>query len=196
MEAWNALGLQPALRLILATDAVLEMEEKVGSSAPVMEGEWTDWWVNGSASGPREVAASRYAKRYVSAALSPAWGPMPAEAAPSLEAILKDLCLFDEHTWGASISVKAPDDLRTLGQYVEKSELAYRPMGQGQWLLARRARTKINPLPEGIYAVNAAPAEFSGWASIPANLLSGKFRSVVDTSTGAKTELLKWPCAG
>ena len=74
---------------------------------------------------------------------------------------------------------------------MEKSELAYRPMGQGQWLLARRARTKIDPLPEGIYAVNAAPAQFSGWASIPANLLSGKFRSVVDTSTGAKTELLK-----
>ncbi len=191
VEAWNGLGLQPALRLVIATDAVMEMEKKVGSRAPVLEGEWTDWWVNGCASGPREVAASRYAKRYVSAALSPAWGPMPAEAAPSMEAILKDLCLFDEHTWGASTSIKAPDDLRTLGQYVEKSELAYRPMGRAEWLLARRSRTKIDPLPEGIYAVNAAPAEFSGWASIHANSLFGEFQSLVDASTGAKTELLK-----
>ena len=191
VEAWNRLGLQPALRLVIATQAVLEMEKRIGSSAPVLDGEWTDWWANGSASGPRELAASRCAKRYVSAALSPAWGPMPAGAAPSLEAILKDLCLFDEHTWGASTSVRAPYSLETLGQYVEKSQLAYHPMGQAEWLLARRAYTKIEPLGEGIYATNPAPAEVSGWAAIPERSLFGNFQSVVDRATGARTELHK-----
>ena len=30
---------------------------------PEYAGEWTDWWANGTASAPREVAASRLAKR-------------------------------------------------------------------------------------------------------------------------------------
>ncbi len=116
IEAWNRLGLEPRLRFALATDAVLEMEKAVGASAPELEGEWTDWWANGTASGPRELAASRVAKRYVSAALSPLWGAMPVKAKQELEPITKDLCLFDEHTWGASGSISAPDSLRTIAQ--------------------------------------------------------------------------------
>jgi hypothetical protein len=53
---------------------------------------------------------------------------MPANAESTAAGILRDLCLFDEHTWGASFSVSAPYSLRTLGQYVEKSDLAYRQL--------------------------------------------------------------------
>lgn len=162
--AWNRLGLQPALRVTTATDAVLRMERAAGGSIPALEGEWTDWWANGDASGPREVAASRVAKRALAAALSPVFGPMPAAAQPTVTRVLRDLCLFDEHTWGASSSISAPYSLRTLGQYVEKSDLAYRPMGMAQALLERRLRAKIDTLPEGAYAVNPASVEISGWA--------------------------------
>lgn len=82
-----------------ATQAVLELEAGIGGSIPTLEGEWTDWWANGSASGPREIAASRLAKRNLAAALSPAWGPMPAGASQAAAQVLRDLCLFDEHTW-------------------------------------------------------------------------------------------------
>ncbi|MGD0500712.1 MAG: hypothetical protein ABSC23_20025 [Bryobacteraceae bacterium] len=190
VAAWNRLGLQPAVRLTTATETVLQMEKEIGGSLRELEGEFTDWWANGDASAPREVAASRYAKRYVAAALSPAWGPMPASAAPALEGILKDLCLFDEHTWGADASISAPYDLQTLGQWVEKSELAYRPMGMAQWLLARRSRTKLDPLPEGVYVVNTAPAEISGWATLGGGGgRGGAMGSLVDAATGARIEL-------
>jgi hypothetical protein len=190
IKAWNGLGLQPLLRLTTATETVLEMEKKVGDSIPVLEGEFTDWWANGDASAPREVAASRIAKRNLAAALSPAWGPMPADAAPAVEGILKDLCLFDEHTWGASTSISAPYSMRALGQWVEKSELAFRPLGMAEWLLARRSRTKLNDLPEGLYVANAAPAEISGWVSIGGyGLGGGELHSVVEPATGARTEL-------
>jgi hypothetical protein len=77
-----------------------------GGSIPTLEGEWTDWWANGDASGPREVAASRIAKRNIAAALAPVWGA-PSAVKQKTGEMLKDLCLFDEHTWGANISVRS-----------------------------------------------------------------------------------------
>jgi hypothetical protein len=164
VTAWNKLGLEPALRLTTATDAVMEMEKAVGAVVPTHEGEWTDWWANGDASGPREVAASRVAKRFLSAAWSPVWGaPNDAMKRKTAE-MLKDLCLFDEHTWGANISISHPDALDTIAQYTEKSLLAYKPMGHAEWMLGQRARLKFSSGREGTYVVNTAPLAVSGWA--------------------------------
>ena len=190
IEAWNDLGLQPQLRFTTATDAVFAMEREVGGRIPVHEGEWTDWWANGDASAPREVAASRAAKRYLTAAMSPVWGPVPPDTQPEIEAILEDLCLFDEHTWGADVSIKQPEGLNTLGQFTEKSLLAYRPMAKAEWLLGRRARTKLAAFPEGLYVVNSARQTFSGWVRFPANALRGDYRSVEHAASGAKAALL------
>lgn len=164
IQAWNSLELQPRLRLTTATAAALEFEKLVGDAIPELVGEWTDWWANGNASGPREVAASRFAKRRLSAALSPTFGPLPAEAHSAVEEVLRDLCLFDEHTWGASTSIRAPYGLGTLAQYTEKSELAYRPMAHAAWLLTRRIRSKVDAMPEGKYVINSASLPVSGWA--------------------------------
>ena len=190
ITAWNRLGLQPPLRLATATDAVLEMEKAAGSRIPVREGEWTDWWANGDASAPREVAASRFAKRYLTAAVSPVFGPMPQQAQPFVTDILKNLCLFDEHTWGASASISAPYSLQTLGQFVEKSDLAFRPMAMAEALLSRRVRSRIDDMPEGIYAINPAAVEVSGWANL--NDRSTPFRSLVDSRNGSRVELSKY----
>lgn len=191
VDAWNRLGLLPRLRLTTATQAVLEMEARIGKDIPTREGEWTDWWANGSASGPREVAASRAAKRAVAASLSPVWGPPPPSSQAVANAALKDLCLFDEHTWGASESISAPWSLNTLAQFTEKSELAYRAMGQAAWLLERRARTRIEMLEEGLYVVNPSPGEWSGWAAIDVAVLPGDVRSLKDPATRRRTALIK-----
>ncbi len=189
VTAWNGLQLAPSLRLTTATDAVFRMERAVGSRIPTLEGEWTDWWANGDASGPREVAASRIAKRAAAAVVSPVFGPVPPRAQASLTGILRDLCLFDEHTWGAAASVSAPYSLTTLAQYVEKSDLAYRPMGMAQALLERRLRARIDALPEGVYAVNPTGAAISGWAAVSG--VDSKAASLVDSQTNAATDLVR-----
>ena len=189
VAAWNRLELTPALRLTTAGDAVFRMERAVGGQIATLEGEWTDWWANGDASGPREVAASRVAKRTAAAAVSPVFGPLPARGQASLAGILRDLCLFDEHTWGADSSISAPYSLRTLAQYVEKSDLAYKPMGMAEALLERRVRAKLDPLPEGVYAINPAPAEVSGWATVSG--VDAKTRSLVDTQSGVATGIVR-----
>ena len=168
VAAWNTLGLKPVLRFTTATQAVTDMEHAVGNSIPTFAGEWTDWWANGDASGPREVAASRFAKRNIAAALAPVWGEPTTAVTKKTADMLKDLCLFDEHTWGANISVEEPDALFTIAQYTEKSLTAYRPMGHSEWLLGQRTRVRLAAEPAGLYVVNTARAPYSGWATLQA----------------------------
>lgn len=189
IDAWNGLDLQPRLHLTTATTALEDMERSVASGIPSKSGEWTDWWANGNASGPRELAASRFAKRTLAAATSPVWGQVTPAAKKKGEAILRDLCLFDEHTWGADVSVGNPESLETYGQYAEKSVLAYRPKSHAEWLLSQRAWTRLADEPEGLYVVNTAPAPYSGWATFTAKGLRSGARSLAETQSGATSAI-------
>lgn len=210
IDAWNRLGLAPALRFTTGTQAVEDMEKAVGAAAPTYEGEWTDWWANGDASGPRELAASRQAKRQLAAALSPVWGPANASVDRRVSEMLRDLCLFDEHTWGANVSVSQPYSLDTQAQYTEKILLAYRPMGHAEWLLGQRARFATISKPAGDYVVNTAPLAYSGWLKFPGidrkpewveNLPARSIQLLpaAPAATGAKPEVRTtaegWPAA-
>lgn len=190
VETWNRWKLEPELRLTTATDAVQTMAREVGERAPEYAGEWTDWWANGDASGPREVAASRAAKRFLMAAQSPVWGPAPEAGKPLVESMVKDLCLFDEHTWGANESVSRPYSLFTLGQYTEKSLLAYRPMGHAEAMLGLRARTKLCGAGEGIFAVNTTALPYTGWVSFAGASLRQEAGALVDEG-GKRRQLHK-----
>ncbi len=189
VAAWTRLGLKPTLRMSTVADAVQRMRSEIGDRIPQYEGEWTDWWANGGASGPREVAASRRAKRLVAAALSPVWGPADERTLRAAETIYRDLCLFDEHTWGSSNSVAQPHSLDTWAQYNEKSRHAYRPMALAKLLLSQRARTAIYDRPQGLYVANTAEGSWSGWVTMPASCLRGDFHSLRDPRTGASIPL-------
>lgn len=189
VAAWNRLGLKPDLRLTTAGEAVSRLRKEVGGEIPEYTGEWPDWWANGGASGPREVAASRRAKRLLAAAVSPVWGPLEPRAAEASEAILRELCLFDEHTWGASDSVGQPHTLETWAQYNEKSRTAYQPMALAKLLLAQRARTAVNGLDEGLFVANTAPQPVQGWITMPSSCLRGNFHSLEDPQTGRRVPL-------
>ncbi len=186
---WNRFGLKPTLRLTTVSAAMKRMEDEVGREAPVYEGEWTDWWANGVASGPQEVSASRLAKRLARAAAAPVWGPVDGNVDRALEKIYRDLCLFDEHTWGYTSSVSLPYDLETLGQHNEKSRYAYRPVGLAKLLLAQRVRTRLAGLDEGLYVANPAQWPWSGWVTVPVDSLGGHYKSVEDARSGIRSPL-------
>lgn len=189
VAAWNKRGLLPRLRLTTATQAMRDLEQAAGAVAPEYQGEWTDWWANGTACAPREVAASRFAKRFLAAAQSPVWGPLDAASRSRIEDMTRDLCLFDEHTWGSGMSVGQPYSLDAQGQWNEKARLAWRPMALSEWLLGQRARTRLVREPEGLWLANAAPGSFSGWANLIASCLREDYRSVVDPATGERLPL-------
>lgn len=189
VAAWNRLGLVPKLRLTTATEAMQALEQAAGDSAPEYEGEWTDWWANGTACAPREVAASRLAKRHLAAAASPVWGPLDDASRARLETLTRDLCLFDEHTWGSGMSVGSPYSLDAQGQWNEKARFAWRPLALAEWLLGQRARTRLVSEGEGLWLANPAGAPFSGWVTLIASCLRDDSRSLVDPATGAKLQL-------
>lgn len=189
VAAWNELGLQPRLRLTTVTQAMRDLEEAAGDSAPQYEGEWTDWWANGTASAPREVAASRFAKRYLLAAQSPVWGPLDDATRLRSEELWKDLCLFDEHTWGSGVSVGIPYSLDAQGQFNEKARFAYRPMALAEWLLGQRARTRLTGEGEGLWLANPTEQPFQGWAQLITSCLRDDYQSLVDSSTGRPVNL-------
>jgi hypothetical protein len=159
--------LKPELRLLTAAEALDQFEAENGVSLPEYSGEWPDWWSNGAASSPREVSATRFAKAYLRALGSPVFGAPDGKTTAWIEEIRKDLCLFDEHTWGAANSVAVPDSLETIGQFNEKARLAYRPMALAEWLLSERARSRLAAALPGLYVVNTAPLPYTGWVTAP-----------------------------
>ncbi len=189
VATWNRLGLKPELHLTTASAAIEGLEREVGNRIPEYQGEWTDWWANGAASSPREVSASRFAKRYLKAVQSPVWGAMDGNTRQVIDELYKNLCLFDEHTWGSSYSIALPDSLDTLGQFSEKVILAYRPMARAEWLLSQRVRTKLGSEPEGLYLANTSKASFTGWIDLPVTSFRGAWQSVEDPRTGARMKL-------
>ena len=193
VAAWNRLGLKPALRLTTVSEAMQRLETALGPSAPEHSGEWTDWWANGTASAPHEVAASRAAKRFLDAVQAPVWGPLSDPVRATVDELLRDLCLFDEHTWGSSLSVAQPYGLDTLAQFNEKARLAYRPMARAEWLLAQRARTRLLDAGEGLFVVNPGRAPYTGWVSLIATALREPYHSVEDPQTGARQPLFFEP---
>ncbi len=189
VAAWNELGLQPRVCFTTAAQAMRQMEEVMGDSIPEYRGEWTDWWANGTASAPREVAASRLAKRLLAATTSPLWGPVSQQMEQAVDECYRDLCLFDEHTWGSSLSVARPYSLDTQAQFTEKAILAYRPMARAQWLLSQRARTQLLDQGEGLLLANTSPAPVSGWMRMIATCLRDDYQSIEDPQTGTRMKL-------
>ena len=190
VSTWNRLQLAPELRLTTASRALEDLQKEVGKRIPEYEGEWTDWWANGSASGPREVAASRKAKRLTEAALSPVWGLADEQIQHAVKDIYRSLCLFDEHTWGAADSIGSPHSIETWGQYNEKSRYAYHALGMAKLLLAGRARSTIYTESPGVYVVNTASTPWSGWIAIPSTSLRESVSSLVDVENNVPVPLV------
>jgi Glycosyl hydrolases family 38 N-terminal domain len=178
VAAWNKLGLKPELVYTTVSKAVKAMEKSIGNQAPEYQGEFTDWWANGTGSGPREVAASRRAKRLLAAVRSPLWDPLVGPAQRKYDGLIKDLCLFDEHTWGSATSVSLPWSLDTQAQFNEKAAFAYRPLGHAEWLLSQRVRSRLLREGEGLFVANPSPTVYSGWVKLIASCLRGDFKSL------------------
>ncbi len=189
VATWNQLELKPTLRLTTAAVAMKRLEEEMGVEATEYQGEWPDWWSFGTASAPREVAASRVAKRLLEAADSPLWGPWNAGGRQTVDELLRDLCLFDEHTWGSADSVALPYSLDTQGQFNEKAALAFRPMVRAEWLLGQRVRSLLANREEGLYVANTAPLSWSGWIRMRTSALREDDRSLQDAKSGGRRKL-------
>lgn len=189
VEKWNAHGYFPHLRLTTATQAMRHIEQEAGDSLDVVEGEWPDWWANGTMSVPRELSCARQAKRLWSTALSPVYGNITDEDRSCAEKVMKQLCLFDEHTYSSWKSVGSPYDLEVLSAQAEVSVLAYRSLESVKNLISDRFRRLPEVREQGVYLANPMDNVFQGWVTIPKNCLRGNYTHLLDESAGIRYPL-------
>jgi len=178
VKKWNEMGLQPQLRLRTASGAMEDVMAGWKGPVPVLQGEWPDWWANGSASSPAELSYSRRAKRLLRAAHADVLGPWLKQQEEQKDEILYQLCRYDEHTYGAWQSIAYPYSFEAKSQRAEKDIFAYRALGMADSLLADRASSLAQGLKNAIKVINPAKIPRTFHIVLPKNCLRGEYKNL------------------
>jgi hypothetical protein len=132
MEEFNRRYAFPRIVPGRAEDFFRELERRHGPRIPVRRGDTGLYWEDGAASTAAELSAFRSAQLAARAAeivalwetrVEPRDDGTPLRLrrrAEERRAMWRDLLLFGEHTWGADVSVSAPDARQTVAQWAYK----------------------------------------------------------------------------
>ena len=190
IERWNAAGKTP--RIKFATPAMWWAAVRAEADRlPTHRGDWTDYWNFGCGSSAREQTLNRASRqRLRTADALAAVSPDDADLARAVELHRADawrnLHFWDEHTWGADISIRAPYLVDTMAQWHHKAQYAYQAHSlslllqrDGLAALAKRVATNdinslllFNPLPW--------PRQIAG--SVSPNIVTPRAARADDTS--------------
>lgn len=108
VKRWNESWAYPKLRLSTNKDFFEDAEKRLGNEIQTIEGDWTDWWVEGVGSGARPNAMVRNAQINAAdaqtvGALASFYGSVEGpDITKGSEVVYGNASLFDEHTWGAA----------------------------------------------------------------------------------------------
>ena len=135
IDRWNEQGKKP--HLVLATpkmwwDAVKQHAHLL----PSFRGDWTDFWNFGSISSAREQATNRASRGRLRAADAVSTATLSLASPLSTRHLMRTMAqyrteawdalnLWDEHTWGADLSLRAPESEDTITQWYHKAHYAY-----------------------------------------------------------------------
>jgi hypothetical protein len=128
MEEFNRRYMFPRIIPGRAEDFFRELERRHGTRIPVRRGDTGLYWEDGAASTALELASFRSAQLAARAAeIVALWDTRIGGSAQDTgarkedrRAMWRDLLLFGEHTWGADVSVSAPDARQTVAQWAYK----------------------------------------------------------------------------
>jgi alpha-mannosidase len=189
IKAWNQKGLQP--KLVFSTPSVYleKIVTQLPANLPVLKGEWCDWWADGIAASPYEVAILQAARRR-NMDIHNAIGYFAVPAAPlkkMIEKLNHDLVFAGEHTWGAYDSVAHPYSERTVGNHGQKFDYFFRADEDSKKIKAAIIRSSkwYKPLSQSKFIEVINPGKFvrSGWVDISAIALRTPANAVKETNT-------------
>ncbi len=127
---WNQKYIWPRMRSSLGTE-MLKWVEDSPHSIPTYRAAWPDWWSDGIASAPREVAAVRQTQSQLAntealLAMAQLSGlEIPEHLLDRIDRVWEQLVIYGEHTYGAAESVTDPDAENSKVQWAEKSAYAW-----------------------------------------------------------------------
>jgi hypothetical protein len=157
-----------------AEDFFRELERRHGPRIPVRRGDTGLYWEDGAASTAAELASFRSAQLAARATEIVALWDTRIGATDRTEdrrAMWRDLLLFGEHTWGADVSVSAPDARQTVAQWSYKRRFAESGAAAARQILA-----------DGLVRLGSAT-----------NLGGGRGRVVFNAANWERTDALRVP---
>jgi alpha-mannosidase len=198
IDTWNEQGKSPRLAMATPKDWWAAVKTH-GDLLPTYRGDWTDYWNFGCISSAREQAlnrASRARLRAADAVAAAVVGRSDAPAESTLarsfarfrEAAWHSLHLWDEHTWGADFSIRAPGAEDTQAQWHHKASYAYTARSLSL-LLQRDALAELsqhvqrtqpddflvfNPLPWPRRVAGMVPQEVASPRGMPEDATAGR----------------------
>ncbi|NQU47436.1 MAG: hypothetical protein HQ519_02215 [Planctomycetes bacterium] len=131
IQAWNKKYKWPRMRSSLGSEMPRWVEENYAEDLQTFRAAWPDWWSDGIASAPREVAAVRKTQNQLASteamlSMAALQGTMvPQHLLDRVARTWEQLVIYGEHTYGAAESVSDPDSENTQVQWAEKSAFAW-----------------------------------------------------------------------
>lgn len=122
VKNWNASHVSPRFVIAAARDAFRAMDERYGKQLPEFRGDWTPYWEDGAGSSALETAMNRSSSDRLAQAEA-LWAMRSPATYPAREFTdaMREVLLYDEHTWGAAGSVTNPSSPQSIEQWAIKS---------------------------------------------------------------------------
>ena len=136
VKEWNDLYEWPKLRMALANEFMIYLDQHERDSLPAHRVAWPDWWTDGFGSAMNETKAARNAHGDMIAntgllSMAKLMGAqLPGDIHRKISDVYDRLLFFDEHTFGAAESITDPMSENSVIQWGEKSASAWESMKQ------------------------------------------------------------------
>jgi len=145
---WNAKYAWPKLVISTTTEMFHEFEKRYGDKLPVYRGDMTPYWEDGAGSSARETGINRLSSDRMTQG-EILWTLLKPDALPTAgyAEALKNIAMYNEHTWGAYNSISAPDSDFVKTQWKIKQAFALDGEAETKKLLADALATR-GPAPE------------------------------------------------
>jgi hypothetical protein len=136
VKKWNEKFVTPTLHISTVSESFSKFEKMYGSRLPVLKGELTGYWEDGSGSTAKETALNlASSERLVQSEIL--YTMLDPENYPKekFDSAWRNVLLFTEHTWGAWNSVSEPEDKFVRQQWKTKQSFALEADRQSRALL-------------------------------------------------------------
>jgi hypothetical protein len=150
VKDWNKKYEWPKLRIALANEYMIYLDENHEDHLPVQKVAWPDWWSDGFGSSMNETKAARttHVNMIANTGLLSMVKLMGVDVTPEiLKEVTKtydNLLLYDEHTFGAAESIRDPLSENQVIQWGGKSAYAWTAV-QMAGLLQEKAMGLLEP---------------------------------------------------